>query len=233
MGMEINSTYNNYASAYTGEQSTRQSKPVKNVDESTNVSGAKDVYATEKIHKNAREYKSYLTDKYDCLKSRDYGVQINGSLLSAAMGDEKTSKWLEQNLSLIPKAMDDLRASVEARGSKIISCNISVDGYDSMSCELVTKAEADPGTDKTRKEIEERLKKTREEKKAEEKKEHERLKLKKAQRNEEEKEESEKLTIKANNTEDMFHTLMSSVSEGASGNSFPEGTIGYHFNIKA
>ena len=40
-------------------------------------------------YKNAHEYKNYLTQKYDCLRSRDYSVNINSSLLSKAMGDEK------------------------------------------------------------------------------------------------------------------------------------------------
>ncbi len=35
------------------------------------------------------KYKNYLTQKYDCLRSRDYLVNINSSLLSKAMGDER------------------------------------------------------------------------------------------------------------------------------------------------
>ena len=56
---------------------------------------------TGRTYKNAHEYKNYLTQKYDCLRSRDYSVNINSSLLSEAMGDEKTKQWLEYNLSLI------------------------------------------------------------------------------------------------------------------------------------
>ena len=44
---------------------------------------------TGRTYKNAHEYKNYLTQKYDCLRSRDYSVNINSSLLSKAMGDEK------------------------------------------------------------------------------------------------------------------------------------------------
>ena len=36
-----------------------------------------------------------------CIRDRDYSVNINSSLLSKAMGDEKTKQWLEYNLSLI------------------------------------------------------------------------------------------------------------------------------------
>lgn len=59
-----------------------------------------------RTYKNAHEYKNYLTQKYDCLRSRDYSVNINSSLLSKAMGDEKTKQWLEYNLSLIPKTIE-------------------------------------------------------------------------------------------------------------------------------
>ena len=64
---------------------------------------------TGRIYKNAHEYKNYLTQKYECLRSRDYSVNINSSLLSKAMGDEKTKQWLEYNLSLIPKTIEQSR----------------------------------------------------------------------------------------------------------------------------
>ena len=35
---------------------------------------------TGRTYKNAHEYKNYLTQKYDCLRSRDYSVNINSSL---------------------------------------------------------------------------------------------------------------------------------------------------------
>lgn len=38
--------------------------------------------ATRKTYSNASEYRTYLTKKYDCLKSSDYSVTINSSLLT-------------------------------------------------------------------------------------------------------------------------------------------------------
>lgn len=125
---------------------------------------------TGRTYKNAHEYKNYLTQKYDCLRSRDYSVNINSSLLSEAMGDEKTKQWLEYNLSLIPKTIEQSRAYVAARGAKILSYSITINGYDSMSSVMCTQDEVDPGTEKERKELEERLEKRKEEKRAEEKK---------------------------------------------------------------
>ena len=125
---------------------------------------------TGRTYKNAHEYKNYLTQKYECLRSRDYSVNINSSLLSEAMGDEKTKQWLEYNLSLIPKTIEQSRAYVAARGAKILSYSITINGYDSMSSVMCTQDEVDPGTEKARKELEERLEKRKEEKRAEEKK---------------------------------------------------------------
>jgi hypothetical protein len=90
-------------------------------------------------------------------------VAINSSLLSEATGDEKTAKWLEYNLSLIPETVEKTKAMVQARGGQIISYNITINGYDSMTAELCTKYEADPGTEKAREDLKERIKKIKEE----------------------------------------------------------------------
>ena len=125
---------------------------------------------TGRTYKNAHEYKNYLTQKYDCLRSRDYSVNINSSLLSEAMGDEKTKQWLEYNLSLIPESIEKLKAAQSARGCKVLSVTDTINGYDSITEEVLVTDEVDPGTEKARKELEERLEKRKEEKRAEEKK---------------------------------------------------------------
>ena len=125
---------------------------------------------TGRTYKNAHEYKNYLTQKYDCLRSRDYSVNINSSLLSKAMGDEKTKQWLEYNLSLIPESIEKLKAAQSARGCKVLSVTDTINGYDSITEEVLVTDEVDPGTEKARKELEERLEKRKEEKRAEEKK---------------------------------------------------------------
>ncbi len=126
--------------------------------------------STGKAYDRKHNYRAYLTEKYECLRSTGYSVNINGSLLTEAAGDEKTAKWLEYNLSLIPKAVEGIKSTVEARGAKLVSCSIKINGYDSMTAEVCTVDEADPGTEKARKELEERLQKVREEKKAKQRK---------------------------------------------------------------
>ena len=120
---------------------------------------------TGRTYKNAHEYKNYLTQKYECLRSRDYSVNINSSLLSKAMGDEKTKQWLEYNLSLIPESIEKLKAAQSARGCKVLSVTDTINGYDSITEEVLVTDEVDPGTEKARKELEERLEKRKAEKK--------------------------------------------------------------------
>ena len=150
--------YATYANYYT------QTKPKDSSENATEQQTA------EKTYSNTREYSNYLTEKYKCLKSTEYSVEINSSLLSEALGDEKTSEWLEYNLALIPNVADNFKSAAAANGSKILSCNISINGYDDITTEMAGRFEADPGTEKTREELQERIKKIREEKKEEEKK---------------------------------------------------------------
>ena len=181
---------------------------------------------TGRTYKNAHEYKNYLTQKYDCLRSRDYSVNINSSLLSKAMGDEKTKQWLEYNLSLIPKTIEQSRAYVAARGAKILSYSITIDGYDSMSSVMCTQDEVDPGTEKAREYLEEKIKKIKEEKKAEEEKAAEKRAEKRAA--EEARIESGEYTINATGTD--VKAVTQSVVSAALGTSAP---MGVSFDVKA
>ena len=122
------------------------------------------------VRKTAKDELSYLTEKYECMKSKDYSVNINSSLLAKAASDEKTSEWLEYNLSLIPKVVDNIKSAAASRGAKMISCDITMNGYDSMTTEVVTQVEVHPGTEKAREELEEKIKERKEEKKAQEEK---------------------------------------------------------------
>ena len=146
------------------------------INSANNKKQATEGAGTEKetaARKTAKDELSYLTEKYECMKSKEYSVNINSSLLAKATSDEKTSEWLEYNLSLIPKVVDNIKSAAAARGAKMISCDITMNGYDSMTTEVVTQVEVDPGTEKAREELEEKIKekaaKRRDEKKAEEK----------------------------------------------------------------
>ena len=153
--------YTTYANYYT------QKKPK---DSSENAKNATEQQTAEKTYSNTREYSNYLTEKYKCLKSTEYSVEINSSLLSKALGDEKTSEWLEYNLALIPENVEKIKSTQAAIGCKVLSCSIKINGYDSMTAETCVTDEVEPGTEKAREELKEKLKKIREEKKEEERK---------------------------------------------------------------
>lgn len=155
------------------------------------------------INRTASEELTCLSEKYECLKSSDYSVKINHSLLAKAASDEKTSAWLEHNLSLIPDVVDNLKSAAAARGSKVISCHISINGYDSMTTEMVTQSEAEPGTEEAREELGKRVNKMREERKAREKQAAKRSEKKRA----EEKPETHTVTITGINAENLIKQI--------------------------
>ncbi len=201
----------------------------------TNKTGTK-----EQTRRTTKDELSYLTEKYECMKSSEYSVNINSSLLAKAASDEKTSEWLEYNLSLIPKVFDGLKSAVAARGAKIISCNITMNGYDSMTTEMCVKDEVDPGTEKAREELEEKIKERRKEKKAQEEKTAKRREEKKAEKEKAAENQAEKKTAEEAENEKGEYTISvtgadikavtQKVIAAAFGTSAPAGTS---FDIKA
>ena len=182
------------------------------------------------VRKTAKDELSYLTEKYECMKSKDYSVNINSSLLAKAASDEKTSEWLEYNLSLIPKVVDNIKSAAASRGAKMISCDITMNGYDSMTTEVVTQVEVDPGTEKARKELEEKIKERREEKKAQEEKASKRQEEEKAAERRAERKELMEGTYKVSATGTDVKSVMQNLMETVSGISAPTGAS---FDLKA
>lgn len=178
--------------------------------------------AIGRTYKNTRDYKSYLTGKYACLRSKDYSVNINPSFLAEAMGDEKKAKWLEYNLELIPKTVEQTRKQVEASGAKIISQSITINGYDSMTEETCTQDVVDLGTEKAKKELEEKIKKIREEKKETE----ERLEK---QRTEKKEQKDVKQTVKADgkDVEDLTGKIIDILSTSTSAGQAKDGMASF------
>ena len=210
MSMEISSNYG----AYTDYSTETKKNSVADV--------TADKQKTEKSYSNTREYKDYLTEKYNCLKSKDYSVEINSSLISKAAKDEKTAQWLEYNLSLIPETVEKTKAMVEARGAKVISHSIKINGYDSMTAELCTRVEADPGTEKAKENLEKKLEKIREEKKEEKKKAEEKLAEKRAEKAAEKAEKFE-MTITGSSVESITLIMTERMMSGNTSASMTSG----------
>ena len=75
-----------------------------------------------------------------------------------------------------------MKAAQSARGCKVLSVTDTINGYDSITEEVLVTDEVDPGTEKARKELEERLEK----RKAEKKETEERLEKQRAEKQDQE-----------------------------------------------
>ena len=82
---------------------------------------------------------------------------------------------------MIPSVVNNIKAAAAANGAKLVSCSITMDGYDSMTTEVCVTDVVDPGTEKAKEELKQKIKEIREEKKAREEKAAKRRKEKKAE----------------------------------------------------
>ena len=120
-------------------------------------------------YKNVREYSNYLMGKYSCLKpGNNVAVSVTSRLLRKAMSDEKTGQWLERELSKAPDYIKEAQQSASARGSRLISCSIEFgEEYSTMTTIGVF---GETGTDSDIDKWMEKIKESKEEKKATEEK---------------------------------------------------------------
>ncbi len=210
MSMELSKIYENYSADYNanaGMQGLENNTKTENIGKSS--------------HKSVKEYEDYLRKKYECLTStKTSAVVIAPSLMRQAARDEKTAGWLEYNLSIMPEVDEKIRAAVEMRGAKMLYCHTTIDGYDSMTTEVMTVDEADPGTDKIRERTEKAVKRRREEKKAEEKKQEERKEKERLEKLKEKNQDESSFIITGTDIKDIASRLISSIRGEASVSSF-------------
>ena len=125
-------------------------------------------------------------------------------------------------MSLIPETVEKTKAMVEDRGAKVISHSIKINGYDSMTAELCTRVEADPGTEKAKENLEKKLEKIREEKKEEKKKAEEKLAEKRAEKAAEKAEKFE-MTITGSSVESITQIMTEKMMSGNTSASMTSG----------
>ena len=119
-----------------------------------------------------KEYAKYLTGKYPCLSpGKNASVSVTSGLLRKAMKDEKTGEWLERELSKAPDYIKQAQQSAMARGSTLKYVSIEFGEEYSTMCTLTVTDGG--GTDSDIDKWLERIKKKKEELKAEEKKQEE------------------------------------------------------------
>ena len=144
--------------------------------------------------------------------SKENGVPVGHNSIVGKSREILASESQDSNTQI-----EQSRAYVAARGAKILSYSITINGYDSMSSVMCTQDEVDPGTEKARKELEERLEK----RKAEKKETEERLEKQRAEKQEQE-ERQYNLKIDGKDVDDltgkMVELLGTSTSIGVTEN---------------
>ena len=109
-----------YANTYTyGNVKNENVKPSKNSEK--NYYAGYTMNSANKF-KNVSDYSKYLTNKYKCLTPcKNASVLIDRSVMQKACGDEKTAKWLEENLAIMPDVIRNAQKAAISHGSKLIS----------------------------------------------------------------------------------------------------------------
>ena len=120
-------------------------------------------------YNNVRDYSNYLMSKYSCLKpGNNVSVSVTSGLLRKAMSDEKTAKWLENELTKAPDYIKQAQQSASAKGWRLVSASIEFgEEYSTMYTCVVTDT---PGTDEDIDKWLERIKENKEKQKKAEKK---------------------------------------------------------------
>lgn len=170
MPFEISNSYSNYSNVAPNKEQKIQRTVEKSAENQQKMARSANSTAQAQTYQSVKEYSEYLNSKYSCLKpANGSSVVINPNLLEKAATDEKTAEWLEYNLSLMPDVMDKIYESAAQSGSRVISCEVSFDGYDSMTTHICGVFEADPGTDEAKKLLEEAREKNKERREKQEK----------------------------------------------------------------
>lgn len=120
-------------------------------------------------YKNVRDYSNYLMSKYSCLKpGNNVSVSVTSGLLRKAMSDEKTAKWLENEVAKASDYIKQAQQSASAKGWRLVSASIEFgEEYSTMYTCVVTDI---PGTDEDIDKWLERIEENKEKKKKAEKK---------------------------------------------------------------
>ena len=127
-----------------------------NTDKEVRTKAVKKETEKKSTYGSRREYSEYLNHKYACLTpTKDSSVTINSSLLSKAASNPKTAEWLENTLSQMPDCINKICENSAKNGARLVSLEISIDSEDCITTKCVGVFEADPGTEESKKMVEE------------------------------------------------------------------------------
>ena len=120
-------------------------------------------------YKSVREYSNYLTGKFGCLTpGKNVAVSVTSGLLRKAMSDEKTGQWLERELAKAPDYIKAAQQAAISHGSRLTS--VSIEFGEEYSTMTTIGVFGETGTDSDIDKWMEKIKESKEEKKAAEEK---------------------------------------------------------------
>lgn len=72
---------------------------------------------------------------------KNASVLIDGSVMRKACGDEKTAKWLEENLAIMPDVIRNAQKAAISHGSKLISVEFKFtnNGTEMTTCGILER----------------------------------------------------------------------------------------------
>lgn len=226
MAMEISGNYGNTEQVNTEKEV--QTKPVRKEMEKKSA------------YRSRREYSEYLNNKYACLTpTKDSSVSINARLLSKAASNPKTAEWLENTLSQMPGCINKICENSAKNGARLVSLEISIDSEDCITTKCAGVFESDPGTEESKKMLEEARARNKERKEEWEKL-LEKSKEKKAEQEKRAEKKSERwaaesrkydITLTGTDMEKAAENLINKISMGSNTTSAVLTAVG--FDIKA
>lgn len=106
------------------------------------------IYYVKKAYTDGKEdFLALMLPLLSDEEKSEWIVTIAPDLLTKAEMDGQTSQWLEQNLKLIPNVMNQTQQNAVSNGERIVSCDISFNGYDSMTTQVHVISEVETGAD--------------------------------------------------------------------------------------
>lgn len=161
MSMEINSTNSGVTSQI--------------MDLKTSTPGVTRKEEIKTGFKNTNDYSKYLQEKYSymntgktsmqgvpvtvsvsgaflkkCMDNPEKAALIDRSVMQKACGDEKTAKWLEENLAIMPDVIRNAQKAAISHGSKLISVEFKFtnNGTEMTTCGIFGETGTDSEIDK-------------------------------------------------------------------------------------
>lgn len=113
-----------------------------------NTNYSTSLYGAGNKTKSMKDYSNYLTNKYPCLTpGKAISVTISPTVMRKAMNSEKTAKWLEENLAMMPDTIKKQQDICAARGDRIISESTEITDDEVMTSTLYTVTDSEPNTE--------------------------------------------------------------------------------------